>query len=494
MHSSINLTRSPEVKTSVAPDIGLVRPVVRRNPAGRFQSHLTKLEVLADFVTIIAAVMSSYGAYYFLGLGKQVFYPRAVVFGFSAMFAAVLVLMLDRVGAYSRGTSLLRVRETERVVRVSVQALSFILCVSFFTSFLFSRWLLLIALGLVPLFLFVQRYIVYVLVQHLHAKGYGIERVLVYGSGSTGRRVYSVLRRSPKLGLEPVAFVDDNAAKVGCAVFELGYENRRSASVMRGPLTRDLVSEYAADLVVIAIPSLQREKFHHAVGEAMAAGARVSFVPGHLVYSDPLVDFQDFDGVLLASFSRDPRRFTYEWFKRIFDFTSAVALLAISSPIFLLLGILIRLDSKGPAFFRQERVGLNGEPFRMFKFRTMYTDTSAYAYSPKESDDPRITRLGRFLRRTSLDELPQLLNVLIGNMSLVGPRPEMPFIVETYTERHAQRLQVTPGITGLWQLSGDRSYLIHENLEYDLYYIKHRNFFMDLAILLHTTIFAMRGV
>jgi lipopolysaccharide/colanic/teichoic acid biosynthesis glycosyltransferase len=144
--------------------------------------------------------------------------------------------------------------------------------------------------------------------------------------------------------------------------------------------------------------------------------------------------------------------------------------------------------------FRQERVGLNGEPFRMFKFRTMYTDASAYAYSPKESDDPRITRLGRFLRRTSLDELPQLLNVLIGNMSLVGPRPEMPFIVETYTERHAQRLQVTPGITGLWQLSGDRSYLIHENLEYDLYYIKHRNFFMDLAILLHTTIFAMRGV
>lgn len=494
MHSSIDLTTSPKVQSTVAPDLALVKPVARRTPAGRFQSHLTKLEVLADFATIIAAVMSSYAAYYFLGLGKQVYYPRAVVFGFSAMFAVVLVLMLDRVGAYSRGTSLLRVRETERVLRVSVQALAFILCVSFFTSFLFSRWLLLIALGLVPLFLFFQRYLVYVLVQHLHAKGYGIERVLIYGSGSTGRRVYSVLRRSPKLGLEPVAFVDDNAAKVGCAIFELGYENRRSASVMRGPLTRDLVSECAADLVVIAIPSLQREKFHHAVGEAISARARVSFVPSHLVYSDPLVDFQDFDGVLLASFSRDPKRFTYEWFKRIFDFSSAVALLAISSPILLLLGILIRLDSKGPALFRQERVGLNGERFRMFKFRTMYTDASAYAHSPKESDDPRITRLGRFLRRTSLDELPQLLNVLTGSMSLVGPRPEMPFIVETYTEHHSQRLQVMPGITGLWQLSGDRSYLIHENIEYDLYYIKHRNFFMDLAILLHTTIFAMRGV
>ncbi len=494
MHSSINLTTPPNAQPIFAPDLTLVGPAVRHTPAGRFQSHLTKLEALADFVTVIGAVMSSYAAYYLLGLGRHIYYPRSVVFGVSATFAAVIVLMLDRVGAYSRGTSLLRVRETERILRVSMEALGFILGASFFTNFLFSRWLLVIAFGLVPLFLFLQKHLVYVLVQHLHAKGYGIERVLIYGSGSTGRRVYSVLRRSPKLGLEPVALVDDNPAKVGCAIFELGYENRRSASVMCGPLTRDLVAESAADLVVIAIPSMQHEKFHHAVGEAMAAGARVSFVPSHFVHSDPLVDFQDIDGVLLASFGRDPRRFTYEWAKRIFDFCGAAALLVLGFPLFLLLAILIKLDSKGPALFRQERVGLHGRKFRMFKFRTMYSEAPVYAYSPKESDDLRITRLGRFLRRTSLDELPQLLNVFMGNMSLVGPRPEMPFIVETYTERHCQRLLVKPGITGLWQLSGDRNYLIHENIEYDLYYMKNRNFFMDIAILLHTCIFAMRGI
>jgi lipopolysaccharide/colanic/teichoic acid biosynthesis glycosyltransferase len=93
-----------------------------------------------------------------------------------------------------------------------------------------------------------------------------------------------------------------------------------------------------------------------------------------------------------------------------------------------------------------------------------------------------------------LDELPQLVNVLAGSMSLVGPRPEMPFIVEQYSPQQAQRLQIKPGITGLWQLSGDRAFLIHENIEYDFYYIRHRNFFMDLAILLHTSIFAMRGI
>jgi exopolysaccharide biosynthesis polyprenyl glycosylphosphotransferase len=471
MQSSIGMRSSLKVQTTPDPDLVLVVPDARRTSAARFRRHLTRLEALADFVTVIAAVMSGYAAYYLLGLGRQVHYPRSVVLGVSATFAAVFVLMLDRVGAYSQGTSLLRVRETEHVLRVSMQSLGFILGVSFFTSFLFSRWLLVIALVMVPLFLFVQKHLMYILVQHLHAKGYGIERVLIYGSGSTGRRVYSVLSRSPKLGLEPVAFVDDNGAKVGCAIFELGYENRRSASVMRGPITRHLVAECAAEMVVIAIPSLQNEKFHRTVEEAMAANARVSFVPSHFVHSDPLVDFQDLDGVLLASFSRDRRRFTYEWAKRIFDFMGAAALLIVGSPLFLLLGILIKLDSKGAVTFRQERVGLNGKRFLMFKFRTMHTDAPVYAPSPKESDDLRITRVGRFLRRTSLDELPQLVNVLLGNMSLVGPRPEMPFIVETYTERHAQRLQVKPGITGLWQLSGDRNYLIHENIEYDLYRI-----------------------
>ena len=119
------------------------------------------------------------------------------------------------------------------------------------------------------------------------------------------------------------------------------------------------------------------------------------------------------------------------------------------------------------------------------------TQASPYDFSSRQADDSPITRVGTILRRTSLDELPQLLNVLQGSMSLVGPRPEMPFIVDQYTERHKQRLQVKPGLTGLWQLSGD--HLIHENVEYDLYYIQHRNLFMDLAILLYTLIFAMRG-
>jgi lipopolysaccharide/colanic/teichoic acid biosynthesis glycosyltransferase len=124
----------------------------------------------------------------------------------------------------------------------------------------------------------------------------------------------------------------------------------------------------------------------------------------------------------------------------------------------------------------------------------MFVNAPKYSFSPTDSADPRITRTGRFLRRTSLDELPQLINVIKGDMSLVGPRPEMPFIVEQYNASHRQRLRVIPGITGIWQLSADRAFQIHENMQYDLYYIQHRSFFMDFAILLHTVLFAMHGV
>jgi lipopolysaccharide/colanic/teichoic acid biosynthesis glycosyltransferase len=170
-----------------------------------------------------------------------------------------------------------------------------------------------------------------------------------------------------------------------------------------------------------------------------------------------------------------------------------VIALAALSPIFVLIALLIKLDSTGPVLFIQNRVGLNGRIFRILKFRSMYEGSAKYEPSPTSSLDPRLTTVGRLLRRLSLDELPQLVNVIRGEMSLVGPRPEMPFIVQGYDVAQRRRLSVMPGITGLWQLSADRAFPIHENLEYDLYYVRNRGWFMDLAILIHTILFAMRG-
>jgi len=181
--------------------------------------------------------------------------------------------------------------------------------------------------------------------------------------------------------------------------------------------------------------------------------------------------------------------------KRAADMVLSALLLVLLAPVLLLIALWIRLDSPGPSLFVQKRVGRGGKLFNMYKFRSMYADAPRYEFSPTQSSDPRITRIGNFLRKNSLDELPQLVNVFLGNMSLVGPRPEMPFIVQSYKSHHRQRLQVTPGITGLWQLSADRAFPIHENIHHDLYYIRNRNFAMDLAILVRTLFFAMhRGI
>ncbi len=176
------------------------------------------------------------------------------------------------------------------------------------------------------------------------------------------------------------------------------------------------------------------------------------------------------------------------------DLSLCFALGILLFPLMAILALAVKMDSPGPVFFKQKRIGKDGVVFNIFKFRSMFVDVPKYAVNPDSHRDVRITRVGRFLRKTSLDELAQIVNVWKGEMSLVGPRPEMPFIVEQYDDLHRERLRVLPGITGLWQLSGDRKKAIHENMEYDLYYIYNRSFFLDVTILIQTIIFAFRGI
>jgi exopolysaccharide biosynthesis polyprenyl glycosylphosphotransferase len=172
--------------------------------------------------------------------------------------------------------------------------------------------------------------------------------------------------------------------------------------------------------------------------------------------------------------------------KRFLDISMAGFMLLCALSFFPIICILIRLSSTGAAIFRHKRIGLNGQPFIMYKFRTMYQEVNEYEEAPIKVDDSRILPIGRFLRRTSLDELPQLWNVIKGEMSMVGPRPEMSFIVEDYEPWQRRRLTVVPGITGLWQISGRKDRPLHSNLEYDFYYIQNQSLLFDIIILLKT--------
>ena len=189
--------------------------------------------------------------------------------------------------------------------------------------------------------------------------------------------------------------------------------------------------------------------------------------------------------------------------KRVFDLTVGILLLPLVLPLLALIWICVRIDSPGPVFFLQERTGRNGRRFRMLKFRTMVANAEELKTSLahlnmlpepdfKIIDDPRITRVGRFLRRTSLDELPQLLNVIKGDMSLVGPRPTS-FSADTYALWHTERLEVPPGITGLWQVKGRNATTFDERLRLDLEYMRDMSFRLDLKILLLTITSIFRG-
>ena len=194
----------------------------------------------------------------------------------------------------------------------------------------------------------------------------------------------------------------------------------------------------------------------------------------------------------------------YPWIKRVFDFVLSLVGLLATIPLWLLIIAAIKLDSPGPVFFMQERAGLNGRPFRLFKFRSMVADAESQlenirhlnqADGPvfKIRDDPRVTRVGLVLRRTSLDELPQLVNILLGHMALVGPRPPLPDEVANYRPEDWERLRVMPGLTCLWVIRGRSDCNFDRWMEYDREYVRHATLWLDLVILVRTLMVVVSG-
>ncbi len=178
-------------------------------------------------------------------------------------------------------------------------------------------------------------------------------------------------------------------------------------------------------------------------------------------------------------------KFIYQYTKRLMDLVLSSLLLVIMLPVMVVIAVVISINPGGPVMFKQQRVGLNGRSFSILKFRTMFVSSSVFGFKPESEEDPRVTPIGRFLRRSSLDELPQLINVIKGEMSLVGPRPEQPFLVERYETWQKSRLSVLPGMTGWWQVNG-RKQPMHDYVSEDLYYIKHRSILFDFYIMMRT--------
>jgi len=459
-----------------------------------FQLFSTILEVVWDVLGVLLALCSSYWLYHVLSLGHHVSYRLSILTTSSIIVGIFFATVLKMVGGYQPSGSLMRIRETEHVLRASVTTFLLLSPIMLLTQTLISRWFIVISLFAIPLFVIVGKQVFFGLGEWLHEHGIGAVRVVIYGANAACKNLFTTLSSSPKLGLKAVAIVDDDAEATGGVMYASGYRHDKYLEVRNEPLTAQLLREHEAEMLIVAVADLEPRRVESVLAAAEEAQVDVATVPGTSVWMDRPVEILELDGVPLLRLGTLRSRMVYDATKRVFDLVLSSVMMIVLLPILLLIAAIIKIDSRGPVFFRQVRVGKNGRQFPMYKFRTMKVEECGDAYSPSTSSDPRITRVGKYLRSLSLDELPQLVNVLRGEMSLVGPRPEMPFIVANYEDKHWRRLVVKPGLTGLWQLSADRRYLIHENIHYDLYYVRNRNFFLDFAILLHTFFFAMRGI
>jgi exopolysaccharide biosynthesis polyprenyl glycosylphosphotransferase len=416
---------------------------------------------------------------------------------FSVLYAIAFVLIGTGERIYRNKHSLLRVLESSVVLRVSVVSSVLALAGIYVTTHVPSGLLLLSACLLATPLILLQRQGMRPLLSRNSALHVRKRRLLIVGSGSDARRIFSHLIHSPDQDLHPIGFLDEQGSEHDRVIYSHGYRFRDHAPVHCGLLNETLLRRLEISDLFLADPQMSATRRAAIAGLASSMGIQISDVgPMHPNGLCGPSFVQYMDGVVVCSYFRGKAagRSAYELLKRTIDFVIAFCVVAITLPLWGAIAVWIKSTSSGPVFFRQERIGRFGKAFAMYKFRSMYTDTPKYGRSPVDSRDPRITPAGRFLRKTSLDELPQLLNVLKGEMALVGPRPEMPYVVKQYTAYEAQRLSVSPGITGFWQLSADRKFVIHESLEYDLYYIEHRGFFLDIAVVLHTLVFAMRGI
>jgi len=442
---------------------------------------LRRLHVVADGVLVALGWLGAYGLRHALDdvLG-------APINPFGSYWRALPLIVLPWLtscwlfGIYRSGRMRTPGDEIQALFRGVALGLLVVSSISFFfREFQFGRFVVLASAGINLVLQGGSRWVFHRIGQNLRRSGAHDVPVLIVGTGIAAIRLLQKLQDHPETGYRVDGFLDDS-------------DDPDRKDVAGRPILgrigdiRAVAIERGIREIFVAAPSLGHTQMLSLVLECEDLGLTFRVVTNLfevLTAGTPI----DLVGDLpLVRLGRDAEHPFYGPLKRAMDIGGALCGLLLAVPIALWCAARIRATSAGPAIFTHERVGRNGRIFRMVKFRTMHRGTAASAVAPRAESDSRVTEYGRWLRATSLDELPQLINVLRGEMSLVGPRPEMPFIVESYHEWQRRRLAVKPGITGLWQILGRKDLPMHENLQYDFYYIRNRSLSLDLSILLRT--------
>ncbi len=456
--------------------------------------------MLSDATLVIFGFWLAYWLRYSLHVGGTV--SPASQQPFSFFHGKILLLALLVVGMFQfrgfyrmpRWTTLLD--EVSLIANAVTTSMALVILYSFLQRFYPSRLVFVLAWLVIIALLVFKRIVVRIVRERLWLRGIGVDRVLIVGAGRASQRMMQWLFGQPQLGYQVVGYIDDDLTSEHLAI---ATHRRVERPNYLGPSTgiREVVRRHDVNEVIIALPPTAHEQMLWIVDQCRADDIEFKLVPDLFELALDSVNIHEVAGLPLIGLK--PARIAgWNLFvKRMMDVALSLVVLTTLSVFMIAIAIAIKLDSDGPVLFRQERVGRNGRRFVCYKFRTMVRDAESMRdeliklgnVDPrliKNPNDPRRTRVGKVLRKFSLDELPQFFNVILGEMSIVGPRPPVPAEVAEYDEWHRGRLLVTPGLTGLWQVSGRSNLTFDEMVRLDLYYAEHWAPWLDIKIILRT--------
>lgn len=440
----------------------------------------TFLLIPIDIIMIMVAFVLAYKyRIYFDVIPTQYIEPFQQYLKFFIMSLPVWFILFLINGLYSISDRKNALSEMGKIIVAVSASVALIMAYIFLSrTFFFSRLIIIFIWAFAIITVALGRFIIRFLQRRLYRYNIGNHRIIVLGHNSLTKPIVNEIKRNYKLGYTIIKVIDRDGV------------DKLETIVANNPCDEIMITDAG-------------------IGEAQAAkilefcrihGLGFKMTPSLFLVRSSHVSFQTLSGLPILEFQRTPLDGWGKIIKRLFDLIVSLLLIIVLSPIMLIVALLVKITSSGPILFRQERVGLE-KNFIFYKFRTMRENAEnehqkmmkQYGVMFKLKNDPRLTSIGKFLRKTSLDELPQFLNVLKGDMSLIGPRPPMPEEVAKYNNWQKKRLGVKPGITGLWQVSGRSEISFEEWVKLDAYYIENWSLWMDVQIFFKTIWVVLKG-
>ncbi len=467
-------------------DIGKKFGMIKDN-----QANLNRLHIVLDALIMVVAFALSWYIRIIVIAGNELFKPAVGVLPMEVYFAALYFIIPGYLILYSsfnlytpRRVTKLTGEIAEIIKANTVGLIGFLVVLYMIKMTHFSRGVIFIFFGLNIVLCSISRIILRKILRFFRAKGYNLKHIMLVGYSRAAEAYIARITDNPQWGYAVAGVLDDDVP--------VGTSYHGVKVIGRIDELQDYLDKNSYDEITITLPLDNYDRLEELVAKCEKSGVHTKFIPDYtsLFPSNPYTE--DVQGLAVINIRYIPlSNFLNKAVKRLMDIVGSIVAMIIFSPFMLFAVIAIKATDKGPIIFKQERVGLQGKPFMMYKFRTMAVQTESEEKTGWTTrNDSRVTKVGKFLRRTSIDEMPQFFNILKGDMSLVGPRPERPQFVEKFKEqipRYMVKHQVRPGLTGWAQINGYRGDTsIRKRIEFDIYYIENWTIWFDLKILAGT--------